>query len=386
MICDKLISARSAQDNNPKMWCIADMTEPLSLDIEELQQQLQAERQRMRNGQGARQEIDRLRAIIHELQRHRFGRRSEQLDPDQLALALEEVEQTCRPPRRPGEEPACSDARPAQRRKINRGACPRTCRGSRWWSTSPTRPVRAAAGEDAQDRRGRVASGWTWCRPSSGCSWRAGPSTPAGLPGTVVQAPAPARLIESGLPTEALVARSSSPSTPTTFRSIGRPRSTPARGSASTARRSPTGWAGVPGGCGRCTPGCSTSCVPRPSCSPTRRRPRCSIPAEGGPRPASSGHMRATIGRGADRPAGGRLCLRAGPQGRRPAAHLEGFRGILQVDGYAGYRALATKPARSNWRSAGAMSDGPSTRCGGRRGADRRRGAGTHRRALCHRG
>ena len=39
-------------------------------------------------------ERDRLRAIIHELQRHRFGRRSERLDPDQLALTLEEVEQS----------------------------------------------------------------------------------------------------------------------------------------------------------------------------------------------------------------------------------------------------------------------------------------------------
>jgi len=27
----------------------------------------------------------------------------------------------------------------------------------------------------------------------------------------------------------------------------------------------------------------------------------------------------------------------------RPAAHLERFRGVLQVDGYAGYRALADK-------------------------------------------
>jgi transposase len=41
--------------------------------------------------------------------------------------------------------------------------------------------------------------------------------------------------------------------------------------------------------------------------------------------------------------AGRRLYLCAGPQGRRPIAHLEGFRGILQVDGYAGYRTLAER-------------------------------------------
>ncbi len=38
-------------------------------------------------------ESARLRAIIQELERHRFGRRSEQLDPDQLALGLEDTEQ-----------------------------------------------------------------------------------------------------------------------------------------------------------------------------------------------------------------------------------------------------------------------------------------------------
>ena len=36
-------------------------------------------------------EIERLKAIIDALQRHRFGRRSEQIDPDQFELALEEV-------------------------------------------------------------------------------------------------------------------------------------------------------------------------------------------------------------------------------------------------------------------------------------------------------
>src|SRR3982074_3130389 len=40
----------------------------------------------------AQNETPRLMAIIKELQRHRFGRRSERLDPDQLALALEDLE------------------------------------------------------------------------------------------------------------------------------------------------------------------------------------------------------------------------------------------------------------------------------------------------------
>ena len=37
-------------------------------------------------------EVERLRAILEAFRRHRFGRRSEQLDPDQLQLGLEDVE------------------------------------------------------------------------------------------------------------------------------------------------------------------------------------------------------------------------------------------------------------------------------------------------------
>ena len=39
-------------------------------------------------------ERDRLRAIIVKLERHQFGRRSERLSPDQLQLALEDLDQT----------------------------------------------------------------------------------------------------------------------------------------------------------------------------------------------------------------------------------------------------------------------------------------------------
>jgi transposase len=37
-------------------------------------------------------EIERLQTIIKQLQRAQFGRRSERLDPDQLALALEDLD------------------------------------------------------------------------------------------------------------------------------------------------------------------------------------------------------------------------------------------------------------------------------------------------------
>src|SRR3954454_13867098 len=42
----------------------------------------------------AQAEIEKLRLLIRQLQRGRFGRRSEKLDPDQLRLGLEDLEQT----------------------------------------------------------------------------------------------------------------------------------------------------------------------------------------------------------------------------------------------------------------------------------------------------
>jgi transposase len=41
-----------------------------------------------------RMQNERLRQIIKEMQRHRFGRRAETLPEDQMLLGLEEVEQT----------------------------------------------------------------------------------------------------------------------------------------------------------------------------------------------------------------------------------------------------------------------------------------------------
>ena len=71
------------------------------------------------------EELERLTAIIRELQRHRFGRRAEWLDPEQLALALEDVEQTLAA----GDAAAENDSTARKqvtprRRQINRGALP----------------------------------------------------------------------------------------------------------------------------------------------------------------------------------------------------------------------------------------------------------------------
>src|SRR3954451_20607868 len=54
-----------------------------------------AERDLIREKHDAAQaEIEKLRLLIRQLQRGQFGRRSERLDPDQLQLGLEDLEQT----------------------------------------------------------------------------------------------------------------------------------------------------------------------------------------------------------------------------------------------------------------------------------------------------
>ena len=50
-------------------------------------------------------ENDKLRLLIQRLTRHQFGRRSEQLTPDQLQLALEELWSRPSPPIKPVRTP-----------------------------------------------------------------------------------------------------------------------------------------------------------------------------------------------------------------------------------------------------------------------------------------
>src|SRR3712207_1594591 len=67
----------------------------------------------------AQAEIEKLRLLIRQLQRGQFGRRSEKLDPDQLQLGLEDLEQTV----------AAAEA--AQETAATRSGTPRTARTER---------------------------------------------------------------------------------------------------------------------------------------------------------------------------------------------------------------------------------------------------------------
>ena len=155
-----------------------------------------------------RVENERLRKIIRELQRHRFGRRAESLPLDQLQLGLEEAEQAEAADEAVTEATAASlrEVRVAKRR-ANRGAlsahlprietvvdiaddsCP-CCSG-------PLHRI----GEDVSERLDVVPAQFRVLvvrRPRYGCR---------ACTDGVAQAPAPARLIEGGLPTDATVAQ-----------------------------------------------------------------------------------------------------------------------------------------------------------------------------------
>src|SRR4051812_23561421 len=156
----------------------------------------------------AQAEIEKLRLLIRQLQRDRFGRRSEKLDPDQLQLGLEDLEQTVAAAEAAQEAASRSSntPRPPRPRRRNLGALPAhlprvevlldvedkacpCCGGSMH-----------VIGEDASEMldivpavlRVRVIR-----RPRYGC--RACESA-------VVQAPAPERPVTGGMATEALLA------------------------------------------------------------------------------------------------------------------------------------------------------------------------------------
>ena len=153
-------------------------------------------------------EVARLMAIIKELQRHRFGRRAERIDPEQLALALEDLEQTLAAVEAAAEKAAKASSKPSATRKrnVNRGALPphlpreeividvvdKTC--------ACCGGLKHRIGEDVSERLDVVPAQLKVLvtrRPKYAC---------AACAGEVVQAPAPERLIENGIPTEALIA------------------------------------------------------------------------------------------------------------------------------------------------------------------------------------
>ncbi len=150
---------------------------------------------------------EQLQHLLLQLKRRQFGRKSEQLPEDQLLFAFEEIEATLAANAAEGAKhsPALRDQQ-AKRRRAGRGrlpahlprievvlapeaaACP-CCQG----------PL-VEIGVDAAERLDVIPAQFRVIvtkRPKLACR---------ACPGVVLQAPAPARLIEGGMPTEATVA------------------------------------------------------------------------------------------------------------------------------------------------------------------------------------
>jgi len=155
-----------------------------------------------------RAESERLRQIIKALQRHRFGRRAESLPEDQLLLGLEEAEQLEAAGHAQAEEvaPAQKTARSAQRR-VNRGALPAHLPRLETIVDVESKACPCCSGplhcigEDVSERLDIVPAQVRVVvirRPKYACR---------ACEDGVVQAPAPARLIEGGLPTDGTVAQ-----------------------------------------------------------------------------------------------------------------------------------------------------------------------------------
>jgi len=290
-----------------------------------------------------RAESERLRQIIRELQRHRFGRRAESLPEEQLQFALEEAEQIEAAGLAKSESLVERKARAAKRR-TNRGAlpthlprietvvdvastiCPGCC------------GTLHRIGEDVSERLDIVPAQFRVLvvrRPKYACRT---------CEDVVVQAAAPARLIEGGLPTEATVAQVLV-SKYADHLPLYRQAQIYARQGVNLDRSTLADWVG------------RAAFLLRPVHQRLLDRLKTSskLFADETTAPVlDPGRGRTKTGQfwayaRDDRPWGGTdppgvaYVYAPDRKAAQPIAHLAGFRGILQVDGYAGYKVLADR-------------------------------------------
>ena len=292
-----------------------------------------------------RVENERLRKIIRELQRHRFGRRAESLPADQLQLGLEEAEQA-----EAADQAATEEQAPAERvlslkkRRANRGALPahlpriesvvdvadRTCP----CCAAPLHRI----GEDVSERLDVVPAQVRVLvvrRPKYACR---------ACTDGIVQAPAPARLIEGGLPTDALVAHVLV-SKYADHCPLYRQAQILARQGVMLDRSTLADWVGRAAhllrpvherllaklrGSGKLFADETTAPVLDPGRGRTKTGQLWAYARDDRP------------WGGADPPAV--VYVYAGDRkAERPITHLAGFGGVLQVDGYSGYRTMADR-------------------------------------------
>ena len=192
------------------MICVSQSTDPLPTDIATLQALLLEARAEHDAVVAERDHLQsqnvRLQHLLRQLQRAQFGPRSEKLDPDQLHLAFEDIEQAIAATEADDDkrDPVRARAR-AEKRRLNRGALPAHL--PRVHVTiepdDTKRPCCRAPmhviGEETSQRLDAIPAQYRVLvthRPKYACR---------ACEQAVVQAPAPERLIKGGLPTEAMV-------------------------------------------------------------------------------------------------------------------------------------------------------------------------------------
>ena len=314
----------------------------LPADVDQLQEMVRAMAARMaedhRQIADAKAQVEKLRQIIEKLQRHQFGRKSERLDADQLALGLEDLDADiakveaglpAAKPDRSTEEPSPRHRRlpehlPREDVTVDVGdhSCPQ-CSGALH-----------VIGENVSEMLDFVPARFRVLRirrPKYGCR----------ACGTIHQAPAPERPITKGLAGPGLLAHVIT-SKYCDHTPLYRQAQIFARQGIDLERSTLANWVG-----GACwwleplhkklaehvfaSPKLFADDTPVPVLDPGRGRTRTGrlwVYARddrpwAGPEPPAAVYLYSP-----DRKA------------ERPASHLKAFRGTLQVDGYAGFERL----------------------------------------------
>lgn len=292
----------------------------------------------------AEAEIARLNAMIAAFMRHRFGPRSEKLDEDQFELVLEDMGIALGRVKAKLDDASTPKERAARERRANRGNLPAhltrieqvidvehkacTCCGGDLH----------AIGEDVAERLDVVPASFRVLvtrRPRYACR---------ACEGEVVQAPAPTRIVEGGLPTDALVA-SVLVSKYADHLPLYRQAQIYARQGVNLDRSTLADWVG--------RAAWYLAPVRDHLLAELKKGPRLFADETTAP-VLDPGRRRTKTGQiwayaRDDRPWGGTdppaVAFLYAPdrKAERPKAHLAGFSGILQVDGYAGYREIGRR-------------------------------------------
>ncbi len=292
----------------------------------------------------AEAEIARLNGIISAFLRHRFGPRSEKLDDDQFELVLEDLGIALGRVKAKLDAVSTPKERAARERRTNRGSLPAHLTRIEQVIDIEHKACACcggdlhAIGEDVAERLDVVPASFRVLvtrRPRYACR---------ACEGEVVQAPAPARIVEGGLPTDALVA-SVLVSKYADHLPLYRQAQIYARQGVNLDRSTLADWVG------------------RAAWYLAPLRDHLLAELKKGPRLFADettapvldpGRRRTKTGQiwayaRDDRPWGGTdppavaFIYAPDRKAERPKAHLAGFSGILQVDGYAGYRELGRR-------------------------------------------